>query len=170
MMVDHILTYTFPAAYSLLPAAMRSDKATSMLIAIGLHESGFTHRRQINGSAHGWFQFERVGTRGVLEHPRTTDAANAVIDALGYRLSKATVARQSLVVYDAVIDNDTLACCFARLLLWTLPAPLPGPDASDLAWGQYVASWRPGKPHPETWAHQYAEAWARVTALGGTTT
>lgn len=180
MMVDHLLTYTLPAAYSLLPAAMRSDSATAFITAIGLQESGFTHRKQISGPAHSWFMFERIGVRDVLEHPRTTAAAEALIDALCYSLPKATVARQALIVYEAIMHNDTLACGFARLNLWKLLKPLPGPADVDEAFGQYLRLWRPGAFTRGTdeqkialrarFGHSYAEAWMRVTAsLGGTT-
>lgn len=168
-MIDHIQRFTIPAAYSLLPEAMQSDKATALLLAIGLQESdGFSARRQYQrGAGHGFWQFELRGVRGVLLHERSREVANDVVDALRYRLTtRHTDARQAVEVYDAVTHNDTLACCWARLLLWTLPMPLPGPGDADLAWGQYLAAWRPGKPHPETWDHYYAEAWQRVTAGG----
>jgi hypothetical protein len=176
MMIDHLLRFTLPAAYSLLPEAMRSDRATAMLLAIGLHESdGFRARRQYNrGPAHGFWQFERVGTRGVLEHPRTQAAAAAVIDALCYRLPKATPARQALEVFDAITHNDTLACCLARLLLWTIPHPLPTATEPYIAFQQYLDAWRPGAfargsedqraQLRAIWTHHYAEAWGRVQA------
>ena len=176
MMVDHVLTFTVPAAYSLLPPAMRSDKATAMLLAVGLHESdGFSARRQYNrGPAHGFWQFERTGTRGVLEHPRSEAAAAEVIAALRYQLPTATPARQALEVFEAVTHNDTLACCLARLLLWTLPVPLPAEDDPSAAWAQYVQGWKPGAVTKGTdedrirlrahFYHCYAEAWGRVNA------
>lgn len=181
-MIDHILRFTIPAAYSLLPDGMRSDKATAMLLAVGLQESdGFTARRQYNrGPAHGFWQFERAGgVKGALTHPASKDAADAVIDALRYRLPKATPARQALEVFEAITHNDTLACCLARLLLWTLPVPLPGRDDVSTAWHQYVEAWRPGAVTRgtdaqrttlrATWNHHYAEAWGRVQAASAST-
>lgn len=174
MMVDHLLTYTIPAAYSLLPAPMRSDTATAMLLAIGLHESAFMHRKQVNGPARGWWQFERVGTRDVLEHPRTKDLAITVMDALCYHWPKATIPRQAMELVEPMTHNDTLACCFARLKLWTLPMPLPDEHDAATAWLQYVKVWKPGAVTKGTdedrirlraaFSHSYAEAWARVTA------
>ena len=175
MMVDHLLTYTIPAAYSLLPAKLRSDQATAMLVAIGLHESGFTHRKQVGGPARGWWQFERIGTRDVLEHARSKDIAETVLDALCYAMPKATIARLAMDLADPLTHNDTLACCFARLKLWTLPKPLPPREEyGQMAFEQYIQLWKPGayvKGSQETrqqlraaFGHSYAEAWARVTA------
>ena len=47
---------------------------------------------------------------------------------------------------------------FARLLLWTDPAPLPALGAAVRAWAYYRRNWRPGKPHPETWPEMYQNA------------
>lgn len=180
MMVDHVLTYTMPAAYSLLPVAMRSDKATALLIAIGLHESGFTARRQLRGPAHGFWMCERGGgVKGVLTHPRTATPALAVFDALQYsRRPTDTIARVGSEVFEAITHNDVFACCVARLLLWTLPAPLPAPDDPADAFAQYLEAWRPGAYTRGTEAQRieirarfvqhYADAWARVTAAGPT--
>jgi len=146
MMIDHLLTYTVPAAYVLLPEAMRAEKATALIIAIGAHESGFTARRQLRGPAHGFFMFERGGgVKGVLTHARTAHHALSVLDALQYpRRQTDTIARVGSDAFEALTHNDTLACAFARLLLWTLPSALPGPDAGDGAFAQYVEAWRPG--------------------------
>jgi hypothetical protein len=165
--IDHVLRFTIPAAYSLLPVEMRSEKATAMLLTIALQESAFAERKQINGSARGFWQFELLGLKAVMRHPRTKPAADAVIDALCYRLPRHGPAQQATAVHDALADNDTLACGFARLLLWTLPVSLPGPDEAQRAWQQYLDAWRPGKPHPATWNHHYAEAWGRVQAAAG---
>ena len=45
-------------ALLLLPERMRTDQAKVMLLAIGLQESRFVHRRQIGGPARGFWQFE----------------------------------------------------------------------------------------------------------------
>lgn len=150
MMLDFTQRHTIPAAYSLLPSAMESDAATAMLLAIGLQESRFKHRQQIGGPAQGWWQFERGGgVIGVLSHDATKQHASEVCEILGYKPN-------SWVVYGVLADNDVLAACFARLLLWTLPAPLP--TDADEAWRQYLEAWRPGKPHPATWPRNYAAA------------
>ena len=61
-------------------------------------------------------------------------------------------------LHAALEHNDILACGIARLLLWTLPGKLPGPDEAEKGWQQYLAAWRPGKPHQATWAANFAEA------------
>ena len=125
-----------------------------MIIAICLQESRLQHRKQINGPARGFAQFERGGgVKGVMHHRATASFAAEVCKALSYEPT-------SNAVYDALSDNDVLAAVFARLLLYTLPRPLPGP--ADEGWEQYLSAWRPGKPHPETWEAFYHEAWGAV--------
>lgn len=150
------LTYTFPAAFALLPRPMDNIEARAMLIAIGLQESRFQHRRQISGPARGFFQFERGGgVAGVLSHAASARHAEAVCERLRYQPEVGEC-------YMAVADNDVLACCFARLLLWTLPMALPDRGMADDAWQQYIAGWRPGRPHRSTWDNCYARAWSLV--------
>lgn len=148
-MLDHILKFTVPAAYALLPATMATPDATRMLIAIGWQESRFLHRKQIGGPAAGWWQFETTGVSGVLSHPASRDLIRKALTDLRY-----TDPPTPYGCHQAIQHNDVLALLFARLLLWTLPAPLA--TTSDLGWSQYLNAWRPGKPHPETWA----QAWA----------
>jgi len=159
-MLDHIMRFTAPAAYDLLPAEMASPAATAMLLAIGLQESGFTARRQQRGGpARGFWQFERDGgTYGVLTHQRSKAHATAVLRALQYHGLVGNVKG----CYAALEHNDTLAFVFARLLVWTLPEALPDRESPTAAWAQYLHAWRPGKPQRETWDQHFATAWARV--------
>lgn len=151
---DHIL----PAAYSLLPPAMNSPAATAMLLAIGLQESKFQHRRQVGGPARGFWQFEEGGgVAGVLRHAATAQIAQQVLRELRYPHAVTPSA-----VYALLADNDVLAAVFARLLLWTVPGRLPTEHQAPAGWRQYLDGWRPGKPHPETWAAYYTSAWQRV--------
>jgi hypothetical protein len=60
--------------------------------------------------------------------------------------------------YDALERDDMLACAFARLLLYTDSRPLPAIGDADGAWDYYIANWRPGKPHRQTWDALYAQA------------
>jgi len=53
-----------------------------------------------------------------------------------------------------LVSGESLS--FARLLLWTLPSALP--TTADEGWTQYLDAWRPGKPHPATWAGHWATA------------
>ena len=121
-----------------------SPQAQVQTLAMGLQESRFEHRVQINGPARGFWQFETAGVTGVLRHEASRDAAREVLARLAY----ADTSPQK--IHAALEHNDVLAACFARLLLWTDARPLPT-TATD-GWAQYLATWRPGKPHPNTWA------------------
>lgn len=154
-MLETVHRYIVPAAYSLLPGEMASERATAMLLAIGLQESGFEHRYQIPiAHARGFWQFEQAGLQGVLHHAATADHASNVCWRLGYR----AISAESL--HPAIQHNDVLACALARLLLWTLPAALPGMDDHEDAWHQYLSAWRPGKPRPDGWPRHYHRAWS----------
>lgn len=146
------LHYAIMPALGLMPREMTSRAAIAMLLAIGMQESRFQHRRQIRGPARGWWQFEVPGVVGVLTHGASSKLADEVCDRLGYTGD----ARE---IQAALEHNDLLAAAFARLLLWTVPAPLPRMDEPDEGWRQYRSAWRPGRPHPETWADYYRTAW-----------
>lgn len=156
-MLEFLHTHIIPAAYTLLPHAMNSKKATAHLLAIALQESECRRRRQMGGGpARGFWQFERDGgVAGVISHHATNPIIKVVAETLRYPLYAEDCHR-------ALEHNDIFAACFARCLLWTLPAPLPLRDEPDAAWGQYLAAWRPGKPHPEKWAGNFTQAWALV--------
>lgn len=159
-MLLHAHAHVLPAAYALLPTKMQSPRATAMLLAIGLQESRFEHRTQIGGPAHGFWQFERGGgVRGVLTHPSTAHYIAGVMDSLCY------AGDSTDACYQAIVHNDVLAACFARLLLWTVPGRLPDAQGADAGWQQYLDGWRPGKPHPETWRTCFDSAWNLVTPL-----
>lgn len=125
-------------ALLLLPAKMTSPQAEVMLLAIGLQESRFEHRRQIGGPARGFWQFERGGgVAGVLRHPTSRAAALAVCRERG-------VEPESEQVFQSLERDDVLAAAFARLLLFTDPAPLPALGECAKAWDYYLRTWRPG--------------------------
>lgn len=145
-------------ALSLLPPQMDSRAARVMVLAICLQESRLMHRRQIGGPARGFAQFEVAGVRGVLTHRASRAHALAAMERLCY---EPTVA----AAYDAIEHNDMLAVIFARLLLWTLPQPLP--DDAEEGWRQYLEAWRPGKPHPKTWHGHYSTAVVTLAKPGG---
>ncbi|TLX54850.1 hypothetical protein DN824_20420 [Stutzerimonas nosocomialis] len=143
-------------ALALLPARMNSEAAVVEMLAIGLQESRFEHRRQIGGPARGWWQFERGGgVRGVLQHTSSRDHAIAVCKARGVQPTDAEV-------YAALEHDDVLAAAFARLLLWTDPKPLPAVGQVGPAWDLYLRVWRPGKPHRHTWDVLYGRAMESV--------
>lgn len=149
-MLDFTYSTIMPISFSLLPPRMESDEAKIMLIAIGLQESRFQYRTQIGGPARGFWQFEELGgVKGVMSHPNTAPHAEIVCSRLQYPYHVE-------MIYSAIAHNDILACCFARLLLWSHPHALPV-TGSD-AWDYYIETWRPGKPHEETWGDYYDRA------------
>lgn len=138
--------------------------AEAMLIAIGLQESRFVHRDQVVagkapgqvGPATGFWQFERNGgVAGVMQHVRSGPIARAAADAAGVAWDKDAIWRAFTTP-----AGDDLAASFARLLLFTDPAPLPAAavSAEEDAWGYYLRNWRPGKPHRATWGAFWREA------------
>lgn len=144
------------AFQTVLPGSMLNKRSRVMLLAIGLQESRFEHRRQIRGPAVGFWQFERGGgVKGVLTHGAVRGIAENVCKAR-------MVAPSAQAVYEQLPTDDILACAFARLLLYTDPRPLPELDDVQGAWDYYVRNWRPGKPHRQTWDALYAQARAAV--------
>lgn len=159
MTPDLLLRIAIRPAFSLLPPAMRTREAEAMLLAMAWQESEMRHRRQIPvAHARGYWQFERGGgVRGVLSHPQTARHAQALCLALD-------IAPQDHDVYTAIEHHDVLAAGFARLLLWTLPGPLPTRTQRDTGWAQYLAAWRPGKPHERRWPQSWTVAWTTLAA------
>ena len=138
------------------PSKMLSLDSRAMLIAIGLQESRFKYRCQIGGPARGFWQFEEMGgVRGVLTHPSTRSIIRDLLKAWQYDDSTRTS-------YIAIEHNDVLAATYARLLLWTIAGTMPTRGEHDYAWRYYIAGWRPGKPHRETWDKFYDQAWEMV--------
>lgn len=140
------------AGLALLPPRLDTLNARAMLLAIGLQESGFVHRRQISGPARGFWQFELGGARGVMTHRSTSAIARDLL----MRLSIPVTVEAAHATLEF---NDLLAVGFARLNLLWLPGALPGPDDGAEGWRQYIEAWRPGKPHVGTWPKWYSTAW-----------
>ncbi|MGG7604623.1 hypothetical protein [Massilia sp. BKSP1R2A-1] len=133
-----------------------TPNARRFVLAIALQESGLRHRRQIvaggaeNGQASSFWQFEAGGgCRGVLEHYLTASCMRGLCKDFNV-----VVTPQGL--WEAMRYQDVLAAIAARLLIYTLPQKLP--TTAEEGWAQYVAAWRPGKPHPSTWANAWATA------------
>lgn len=161
-MIDLLHRFIIPAAYSVLPPAMASDRATALLLTIGLQESQLKHRKQIKGPARSFLQFERIGVAGVLANPRSRDPFLAAVDAL---CETPTIEG----VHAAMTHNDVLTMCAGRCLLWQLPAALPGSLDFDGAYQQYVVAWRPGAARDHRaaesrarWTPNYVRAWQLV--------
>ncbi len=157
MVLQTIIQTAINPALALLPTKMDTPAARVQLLAIGLQESRFLHRRQLgNGPARGLWQFERTGgVRGVLTHPASRE--------LAYRICGLhEVAPVAAAVHPALETDDVLAAAFARLLMWTDGWRLPAVGDVQGAWDMYIRTWRPGKPHPQTWGGLYAQAVAEV--------
>lgn len=157
MTLDQVIARILNPGLARLPLAMDTKPAELMLLTIGLQESKFEHRYQVlngggKGPARGFWQFERGGgVRGVMGHHTTTGHA--------YRLcAEQGVAWDAAAIWAKLEFDDLLACGFARLLLYSDPKPLPAIDDAAGGWDLYLRTWRPGKPHPETWAGHHAAA------------
>lgn len=158
MMLKHALALAIEPGLTLLPPRMDSPAAKAMLLAIGLQESEWQHRRQIVGPARGYYQFERDGgVIGVMTHRITSYHAMETARALDYRFD-------ANVIYYALECDAVLASIFARLLLWSLPQPLPSAGEVTEAYSQYLEAWRPGRPRPSDWPSNFERAWQAVAA------
>ena len=156
-MIDQQILDAIDTAMAMLPRAMTSDPARVMLYAIGQQESRFKHRRQIVngkpiGPAKGFWQFERGGgCKGVVSHPASRYWMHRVCMDRGVRFN-------ATAIWNAIEHDDVLAAAAARLLLFTDPQRLPAVADPRGAWNLYIRTWRPGKPHRQTWDafHQQA--------------
>lgn len=133
-----------------------SPAARRFLIAIALQESNLSNRRQVgtggaeNGPAVSWWQFEKGGgCRGVLTHRLAADHMRFICNAYN-------VGQTEGELWQAMQFQDIVAAAAARLLIYTLPHKLP--ETADEGWAQYLEAWRPGKPHAESWAANWAIA------------
>ncbi|CAB3867734.1 hypothetical protein [Achromobacter deleyi] len=161
MTLDTIVSDAINPALEVLPAGMDTPAARVILLAVGLQESRFLHRRQIGGPARGFWQFEkgtrasRGGVWGVFLHAASKGHLAALCKAR-------SVACDPDAIYAALEYDDVLAAGVARLLLWTDPKALPPVGDADASWALYLRTWRPGKPHPQTWPDLYRQAVAQV--------
>jgi len=116
------LTQIIRPALATLPKKMQGEKAEILLLAIGLQESRFTHRKQIKGPARGFWQFELTGVNGVWTHPVSRELAKKLCVEKG-----ANIAEKA---YYLLGTDDILACQLARLAL--LPAQLEAGQTAPL--------------------------------------
>lgn len=171
MTLNEIREQAITPALALLPARMSSPEAEVMLLAIGLQESRFQHRRQLVGSpprptgpAKSFWQAELGGgmVTGLLRYhdDSVRDLAVGLCAVRG-------VDPSPRAVWDVIERDDVLAAGLARLLLWTDRPPLPALQDVEGGWQLYLRTWRPGKPHRSSWDALYAQAleevcgWAR---------
>lgn len=157
---------TFPReavdeAMLLLPTKWDSLDARILHAAIGYQESKYLERQQIikvngrllpGGPAASFWQMENgrlAGINGVLTHRATAAMAQHVCDQLAVRPDR-------LAVWEKMKTDDVLGAAFARMLMYTDPHKVPTTMADG--WSMYLRTWRPGKPHPETWSAAWAFA------------
>lgn len=143
LIIDPVLTR--------MGAPFDRPEAKKLLGAIALQESSLLHRVQYPiGPAVGWWQFERGGGIAGVVHHKTSRMylRDWCLDL--------SIAFTVDAIYEAIEFNDQLACVCARLLLYTDPAPLPTDQAGG--WGYYQRNWRPGKPRPDEWPHNWQQA------------
>lgn len=127
------------------------NRARVLILAIAGQESTWKYRRQINGPARSYWQFEGLsGGAGEV-----FDRSPALIRHICTRLD---IEPTFGVVFEAMIWNDILAASMARLLLWPYPGSLPEVDEVEAAWQYYLKVWRPGAPHRHTWDDRYGTA------------
>lgn len=149
------LTFNFGPlsdALDMLPPRMDTPAARVLLLATALQESRLIHRRQLvgnpprpTGPAKGFFQMEQGGgVLGVLRHRASRDMMLGICKAKD-------IPPTSRAVWDAIENDDVLACYSARLLYWTDSRPIPDVGDADSMWDYYMRVWRPGKPHHQTW-------------------
>lgn len=171
MTLDEIQANAIGPACAVLGHRTDTPEARIMLLAIGLQESRFVHRFQVvggkaaaiaaihgetmKGPARGFWQFEKGGVRGVWRHHVSTHLLRDLCLARG-------CAFDPVPIWERIETDDILAAGVARLLLLTDPFALPKATQSDSAWAYYSRNWRPGKPHPRTWADNHAAAVAAV--------
>lgn len=142
---------------ALLPPQMGTKPARVMLHAINRQENPRRLEQQIGGPARGDYQFESGGgVKGVLTHSASKAHAIAACKARGVNPTQ-------LSVYEAIGHDAVLAAALARLFLWTDPKALPVIGDVEGAWNLYNRVWRPGKPHPDRWPHNYADALEAVS-------
>lgn len=153
--LGHVSLTIVSPAMRLLPNGMDSYAARALLLAIGLQESRFIHRAQINGPARGFWQFEKAGVAGVMQHGASRKHAESACSTVRVPFWRDEI-------WASLEFNDVLAAAFARLLLWTSPRPLPTEGEGEYAWDYYISCWRPGKPHRTTWDDFYKLAWRSV--------
>lgn len=158
MTPSRLLTTAIIPAFAELAAAGIPDTlpARRMVLAVALQETRLRHRRQVassgleTGPAMSFWQFERGGgCVDVFHHHSVNDRMRRICFDFN-------IEPNSAALWTAMQFQDVVAACAARLLIYIRPQPLP--TTADEGWSQYLLAWRPGKPHPQTWAGHWATA------------
>lgn len=139
-----------------LPTRMDTVPSRLMMLTIQKHEDPEERRYQLvkrteatalenivgpktaKGPARSLWQMEQGGgVKGVLHHNST----GRLIDDICERFE---VSNSSVSCWQAIEENDVLAACFARLLLWTDALKMPAISDAEGAFQLYLRTWRPG--------------------------
>lgn len=139
-----------------LPVRFNSQAARLMMLSIQKQEDPEERRYQVvrrvdgtlpqnivgpktaKGPARSLWQMESGGgVKGVLSHKATAEHIRAICDHYN-------VPATAKACWEAIEHNDVLAACFARLLLWSDPLPLPKINDAEGAFALYLRTWRPG--------------------------
>lgn len=168
----NVVTPTFAKLES-LGGPRATKEAKRQTLAMGGQESRLVYRDQITngpnviGPATGLWQFEKMGgTLGVIRHNATKHIAATLCREAGlpFTQTKDGPEPSADAAWRRFVEDDMLACAFARLLLYTDPRPVPSTQTEG--WACYLRTWRPGKPHPATWPAQWEEAEAALKRAG----
>lgn len=156
-----------------MPSIPFGPQSVVLLGAIAGQESDDQDERQANsGPAMGYWQFEVEAIREVLTNTQTAASARQAVEASGILADGPVVADGNYsqgeggypstaapaiatVVWTNFLNFPTLQICFARLMLWANPNPLPALGDCNGAWKYYDSTWRPGAPRPADWPKNY---------------
>ena len=164
MKLSEVTTTILDPMFKYLPSQMDSPAARVFLLTAGQQESRFEFRKQMGGGpAHGFWQFER-GTKasrggcwGIYLHEASRYWLADICKRRGVNFTPDAI-------HKAIVNDDILAAACARLLLFTDGKSLPAMGDVNGAWTCYAKrTWRPGKPHRQTWDNFYANAMNEVT-------
>lgn len=145
------LSTAIQPALSFMAEPYNSEAAERMILAAWVQESGLEHRRQINGPARGFGQFEVAGCAEALR-------VNTEI------IGRLLLPTNAMDLHRALEFSDIGCAVCSRLILWPIPEPLPGDHEEAVGWRQYLRAWRPGKPHHDRWNHSWLTAGRAVRA------
>jgi hypothetical protein len=136
----------------------RIEDRAVLLLAIALQESDLVYRRQKHsGPARSFWQ---------IEPPTACDCCERYEPSQLLRMDLFTTWPGIVPVdfYNSLEYNDNLACAVAAGLLYLCPMLLPILGQQEVSWHYYLKAWRPGKPRPYAWPHNYRRAMEAWTA------
>lgn len=185
--LETLSTQLIPQARAILPTLPWGVQVGTMLGAMGLQESGGQDIQQVGGGPGLGYWQEEAGIGAVLRNASSAAMARHAVEASGIlefedenhsRKStdpkvpaeipygpgggypSMTVPLIVMVMRRKFLNFPVLQTCFARLMLWDNPNPLPSQGDCNGAWTYYTDTWRPGTPRPATWRSNYSQSLA----------